>query len=290
MRDAKVGLVRRGFTLVELLVVIAIIAVLISLLLPALGRAREQARMTQCASNLRQVALAMLSYISDAKGSLPYCYSQRTIDGTRIQQVWFTMLVGQGYLSAPAQEDMVTGPGITPSYASVLLCPNTSGSTQVAGGNMSDIPFPTAWTDARNRAAWRFEDNTGYATHAGPLIVDCSYVANGTYRDHTRADISGAFMGYNDYYNRNVRKRVLTRLGKPSMIWMFADGNGFKPDATLHFISPRHAGDRLANFAFFDGHVEALAVNAQTLGTPVNWYASQNARYATPVYRWIDRP
>src|ERR1700709_615967 len=72
---------RRGFTLVELLVDIGIIAVLISILLPALNTAREQARRIQCLSNVRQLTMAWIAYAGENKGRFCSSNTQAAFGG-----------------------------------------------------------------------------------------------------------------------------------------------------------------------------------------------------------------
>jgi prepilin-type N-terminal cleavage/methylation domain-containing protein/prepilin-type processing-associated H-X9-DG protein len=81
---ARRGFVRRGaFTLVELLVVIGIIAVLISLLLPSLQRAREQANVANCLSNLRQIGQGVEMYANMFKGQMPLVLERYHTQGLR---------------------------------------------------------------------------------------------------------------------------------------------------------------------------------------------------------------
>jgi prepilin-type N-terminal cleavage/methylation domain-containing protein len=78
---------RRAFSLVELLTVIGIIALLISILMPALGRAREIARRTVCLANLRGITQGCVTYAEGSKGHLP-CWGQKKAGFNAIGDAW----------------------------------------------------------------------------------------------------------------------------------------------------------------------------------------------------------
>ena len=112
----------KGFTLVELLVVIAIIGILVGLLLPGLNRARKQALKLNCQSNLRQIGIAIRTYLNDYNQSFPTAATGRAALG---------ILSTKNYLDNPA----------------VFKCPASS-TTGVTGGANGDYFYDPALTSA----------------------------------------------------------------------------------------------------------------------------------------------
>lgn len=218
---------RNAFTLVELLVVIGIIAVVISILLPALNKAREQARTVHCQSNVRQILMGMFAYAGDNKGVLPIPQGNGVFTAVAMTDGTSEFDYNDGrllpYLARSPQviEQIFTCPSdFAPRYAA-----NT--------GVVQDNQWAPDPTKSRNFSYCFSNRLLGARTGRGQFGVKTTQIVHG---DHKIL----------------ITEPELPHRPFEEPILVLGDGNS----TTLTLLTTRHNG--LANEGFADGHVGRL--------------------------------
>jgi prepilin-type N-terminal cleavage/methylation domain-containing protein len=159
---------RLGFTLIELLVVISIIAVLVSLISPAVQSAREAARRTQCLNNIRNLGLACINFAGGNSDKFPLLESSPIVGGTRLGATtatpfnsgmsWAAQIIG--YLDQPAMSRLVTANG-------GIVSPTTGLSFMANTGASVSVPVMTVFTCPDDANNFGVAGGLSYAANAG---------------------------------------------------------------------------------------------------------------------------
>lgn len=140
---------KKGFTLVELLVVIGIIALLISILLPALNKAREQAYQTKCANNMRQIYYSVMMYVNDNKNILPAIPAEQCPQGTtKYPMAWW--MQSQGMIDLTDGRMLPYMPPTLDARLQIFSCPDDASTGDVRPMNAAGAVGPRNFTYSFN--------------------------------------------------------------------------------------------------------------------------------------------
>lgn len=234
----------RGFTLVELLVVIGIIAVLISILLPALNKARESAKRTQCLSNLRSIAEMINIYADEANGQVPIGFSGPLGDGSFQNNYFLSRTSGT---PSPGYPVRFVGLGLlfqsgvlTEASGRVFYCPTFNGGPDHDYNGMNN-PWPPSLYTCQCTYSCRSSDptSTQLVGHQGVM-----WATSGSFGPLDEAGLPTSMMKLSRLKDRAIVSDVIsspTRLVYAHVVGvnvLFASGAAFWVDkGTINYAA-----------------------------------------------------